>query len=205
MLERELTMIGEEKWQQADDRILLKVDRPLLSGIGLDESKCLGGFAAGKTVLEIGTLEGASALSFVLGGAKQVVTVDTFSPEVMTNSGDRENYSRPYGLNGVTIQQTFNILHIHPVVMIVGRSCDCIPLLRDKFFDVIFIDGGHMYETVKSDWRLCLPKLKDGGVMLLHDYGDTYDDHIQVKEFVDNELGEYRKEVLVGSILRVYV
>ncbi len=205
MLDRELAIIDEKGWQAADDQMLLKADRPLLSGIGLDESKCLGSFAADKTVLEIGTLEGASALSFVLGGAKQVVTIDTFSPNVMTNEGDRENYSKPYGLNGVTIQQTFNILHIHPVVMMVGRSCDCVPLLRDKFFDVIFIDGGHMYETVKSDWLLCSPKLKDGGVMLLHDYGNTDDKHIQVKEFVDTELKEYRREVLVGSILRVYV
>ena len=196
---------GNEGWQQLGG-CKLNGKRPLLAGIGKVESDCLAKLAPGMTVLEIGTLEGASTLSFVLAGAKRVVTIDTFSTDNMTDAGDVENYMKPYSLNGVSVQSTFNVLHgFNSVVMMVGRSCDCVPLLQDKFFDVIFIDGGHMYDTVKSDWHLCLPKLKVGGVMLLHDYGATGDKYIQVKEFVDQELKEYKKEIIAGSILRVYV
>lgn len=35
--------------------------------------------------------------------------------------------------------------------------------------DWLFIDGGHDYETVKSDWNNYSPLVKKGGVIALHD------------------------------------
>jgi len=34
---------------------------------------------------------------------------------------------------------------------------------------VVFIDGEHLYETTKKEVEFFLPKMKDGGVMFLHD------------------------------------
>jgi hypothetical protein len=41
---------------------------------------------------------------------------------------------------------------------------------KDNYFDFIYIDSCHLYESVKSDLNIFLPKLKKGGVMAGHDY-----------------------------------
>jgi predicted O-methyltransferase YrrM len=38
------------------------------------------------------------------------------------------------------------------------------------FFDTIFIDGGHQADVVASDTRKALPLLREGGVVLWHDF-----------------------------------
>jgi predicted O-methyltransferase YrrM len=38
------------------------------------------------------------------------------------------------------------------------------------FFDTIFIDGGHQTDVVASDTRKALPLLREGGVVLWHDF-----------------------------------
>lgn len=35
--------------------------------------------------------------------------------------------------------------------------------------DLIFIDGDHSYEGIQRDWNDWFPKIKEGGVILLHD------------------------------------
>jgi predicted O-methyltransferase YrrM len=45
---------------------------------------------------------------------------------------------------------------------------------EDQFFDLIFIDGDHSYETVKSDIANFWPKLKNNGVMCGHDYNSVW-------------------------------
>jgi predicted O-methyltransferase YrrM len=39
----------------------------------------------------------------------------------------------------------------------------------DKKIDLIFIDGDHSYEGVKTDWELFLPHLSEFGVVVFHD------------------------------------
>lgn len=38
--------------------------------------------------------------------------------------------------------------------------------------DVVYIDGEHLYEPVKRDINLWLPKVKDGGILCGHDFGE---------------------------------
>ncbi len=38
------------------------------------------------------------------------------------------------------------------------------------YFDFVFIDGNHFYESVKQDIALWLPKIKTGGYLFGHDY-----------------------------------
>ena len=52
----------------------------------------------------------------------------------------------------------------------------------DKFFDFIFIDADHKYQSVKDDILNWLPKLKENGLMGGHDYCSYW---VGVKEAVD--------------------
>lgn len=57
-------------------------------------------------------------------------------------------------------------------------------LYNDKSLDFVFLDGDHSYEAVKNDITNWLPKIKDGGVLSGHDYGNgSYD--FNVKKAVD--------------------
>jgi len=40
----------------------------------------------------------------------------------------------------------------------------------DRFFDLVYVDAGHDYESVKRDANLAKEKLKPGGVIVFNDY-----------------------------------
>jgi predicted O-methyltransferase YrrM len=47
-----------------------------------------------------------------------------------------------------------------------------VPIIREgwgRTFDLVFIDGDHTYEAVRDNFRLALPLLAAGGVILFHD------------------------------------
>jgi len=42
-------------------------------------------------------------------------------------------------------------------------------LKKTREFDLLFIDGGHLYQEVRLDWINYSPMVKQGGVILFHD------------------------------------
>lgn len=56
------------------------------------------------------------------------------------------------------------------VNLLQGFSDEVLPNLKEFKFDLIFIDGGHAYETVKKDWILCKDLLTENGVIFFDDY-----------------------------------
>jgi len=58
-----------------------------------------------------------------------------------------------------------NIKHIR------NTSWDAAKLLPDNYFDFIFIDGAHDYNTVAKDIRAFYPKVKIGGFIAGDDFG----------------------------------
>ena len=45
-----------------------------------------------------------------------------------------------------------------------------IPTFDDNYFDWLYLDAWHFYNEIKSQIELCLPKLKQGGILAGHDY-----------------------------------
>lgn len=56
------------------------------------------------------------------------------------------------------------------VIIKQGFSYDVVDSFPDDFFDFIYIDACHFYNSVRADLKSFLPKLKSGGLMCGHDY-----------------------------------
>jgi len=61
---------------------------------------------------------------------------------------------------------------IKPLVM---TSSDAVNIIKDNMFDLIFIDADHVYQAVKQDIEMWLPKLKKNGIICGHDCEEKYD------------------------------
>ena len=55
---------------------------------------------------------------------------------------------------------------VRPLVM---SSRDAAELVKDCFFDLVFIDGDHSYDETVCDIELWLPKITPGGILCGHD------------------------------------
>jgi cephalosporin hydroxylase len=64
-----------------------------------------------------------------------------------------------------------------------------------RHVDFLFIDGGHDYETVKSDFEMYSPLVRKGGLIAFHDYCSSP----EIREFVD----EIPKEV-TGKLYNIF-
>ena len=60
----------------------------------------------------------------------------------------------------------------HKVNAIRAASVEASSLYEDKSLDFVFIDADHSYEAVKEDLEAWFPKMKDGGTIAGHDYGN---------------------------------
>jgi hypothetical protein len=67
--------------------------------------------------------------------------------------------------------------------IIIGDSAKSADLVPDNSLDWIYIDAGHSYEEVKADYEAWVPKVRKGGIISGHDYGEN--DCIGVKHWID--------------------
>jgi len=61
-------------------------------------------------------------------------------------------------------------------------------LLPRKYFDLVFIDADHRYESVRNDIKNWLPLIKSNGFLTGHDYG--HPNFPGVKKSVDEYFGD---------------
>jgi len=121
--------------------------------------------------LEIGSFDGVviSVLAEKHPNARYYA-LDAFKAGLGTDSGNLDSY----------IQNTKGLENI---VLLKGLSSAILPVLRDRAFDIIFVDGDHAYGSVKSDVEMCYRLLKPGGVMAMHDYFSIEDTKRAIDEF----------------------
>jgi predicted O-methyltransferase YrrM len=127
-------------------------------------------------VVEIGSYLGASTCFLAAGVSARkgkVYAVDTWTNIAMTE-GPRDTFeeflrhTRSFGEH---------------IVIMRGKSED----VGQSFpgpVDLLFIDGDHSYEGVSADIRTWLPRVKDGGTMVLHDYAWAEGVQRAVREFI---------------------
>jgi predicted O-methyltransferase YrrM len=104
-------------------------------------------------ILEIGAHDGGSSYS-LSKFASSMITID----------------------NNIKCRFNTQILKEHCDYTYIGgnsHSNEIFNKVKDKKFDVLFIDGDHSYEGVKQDYNMYKPLVKKGGTIIFHDIAET--------------------------------
>jgi predicted O-methyltransferase YrrM len=128
------------------------------------------------TLLEIGSYKGLSASA--LGQAGPLTCIDTF----------QGGHEMPEGDSRAEFDRNMRLMGLKPRVL-VGDSAKMLEeLLHEKaYFRLIFVDGSHQYDGVRSDLELSWALLSRGGTLV----ADDYFGHAGVKTAVD-EFGGFQ-------------
>ena len=128
-----------------------------------------------KSIFEIGTLDGYSALHFAMNSSieTKIYTLDLppdFSEDLKLNvtSVDallqkKHSSIKKYRFNDTEYNDKINCLF--------SDSANFDYSIFFKQIDLFFIDGAHSYEYVKSDTFNAMKCVREGGIIVWHDYG----------------------------------
>jgi predicted O-methyltransferase YrrM len=132
----------------------------------------------GSFIVEVGSFKGRSACALALNPGILLYCVD---PWTKYSFGDFTECYAEFREN------TAHLTNVVPVVKYSSDAADMFAWERRKFH-VIFIDGDHTAEHVRSDIEKWRPLLADGGILCGHDYGrpDWPDVEPVVREMVPN-------------------
>jgi hypothetical protein len=120
--------------------------------------------------VEIGVFKGEfSDIILEVVKPKLFYMVDPWVGEV--RSGDKDGLNMSH-INGEEyfIETILPKYGTKDVVKILRESSNKLTEIDDDFFDWGYIDGDHSYEGVKHDLNLLRGKVKNGGVIMGHDY-----------------------------------
>ena len=166
-----------------------------------------------QNFLEIGVFTGVTArnicelLSLINNGKFYYLGIDLFEdfedavstevvPEFLTN---KQNFSNPLKslfynfllrekLNSLESVSKFLKKFGKNVELKKGNSLDILKKIDLKIFDMIFVDGGHSYETVKFELNIILKNVNDNCLVICDDY--IHAEAIGVKKAIDESVRE---------------
>jgi len=81
-----------------------------------------------------------------------------------------------------------------------GYSDKILNSIDISYIDMVFLDGGHSYETVKKDIKILITKLKKNKIIICDDYDQK---HYGVKRAVDEFKSEYKIEMINERIAKI--
>jgi len=127
-----------------------------------------------KTILEIGVFNGAFAKRMLLSATNSVngnvsyTGVDLF--EDLTSEVHKREISL-WASKKASVYKDLSKIKNAKISLLKGYSSDLLPLLEGKMkFDLILIDGGHSYKTVKSDFDFAKKLINTNGAIFFDDY-----------------------------------
>ena len=81
-----------------------------------------------------------------------------------------------------------------------GYSDKILNSIDISYIDMVFLDGGHSYETVKKDLKILITKLKKNKIIICDDYDQK---NYGVKRAVDEFRMEYKIEMINERIVKI--
>jgi predicted O-methyltransferase YrrM len=127
-----------------------------------------------KTILEIGVFNGAFAKRMLLNATKSGSSSISYTGVDLFEDLSSEVYKKEISLwasKKDLVYKDLSKIKNTKISLLKGYSSDLLPLLEGKMkFDLILIDGGHSYKTVKSDFNFTKKLLNKNGAIFFDDY-----------------------------------
>lgn len=167
-----------------DPKICMRGQRGSYMSVGLRElaGECL---VPGAFMAEIGVYAGQSTCIFLETGLVEVLWAvdpwrDNYDPQDPT-----VNLAPMRAVRKAFYEQI--VPWREHVIVYQDFSAKIAPLAPDHYFDLVYIDAKHQYRDVLEDIGLWRGKVKPGGYLAGHDYGDIWPG---VRQAVDEVFGQ---------------
>jgi len=134
-------------------------------------------------LVDVGTGQGHAAMLFALTKPKWTIyTIDGFGMygtiHNVWNTKDENEFKK----RGIPfVRDLWERNDVKNIIQIVGNTWDIPWELKA---DVIFIDADHSYQGVEKDVKKFEPFLKKGGLLMFHDYNNTF----EIKDYIDKNM-----------------
>jgi predicted O-methyltransferase YrrM len=132
----------------------------IVSAVSAEECAELSRLAEGKLVLELGSDYGRSTIALA-STASVVFAVDWHLGD--GHAGHRDTAAQfMHNITRYDVRRK--------IVAVVGDARLALPRLRERLFDLIFLDAFHEYDSVVRDINQLFPLVSAHGIMAFHDY-----------------------------------
>jgi len=136
----------------------------------------------GARVAELGTFQGRSAVAIASalppGGA--LFCVDHFHGAIMFAGQPRPSPDETVRSNLAALAANLDAFGVRDrVTVLKGRTREAAGRFPPESLDLVFVDAGHEYESVRADLADWYPKLKPGGWLVCDDFEDAWPGVVQ--------------------------
>ena len=119
------------------------------------------------SIVELGSHYGCSAFTF----AQAVKDFELNTKMYFVDTWQGDDFTKKYGNDVYTIfSKTVDKFYSNQNINMMRMTFnEAVEKFEDKSIDVLHIDGSHHYDDVKGDFENWFPKVKDDGIIMLHD------------------------------------
>lgn len=123
-------------------------------------------------ILEIGVLRGKSAVVLGLhaGPGEQFIACDVFEDPGMDQANTAENQQSYNGLTKDEFLGNFSRFVPRPPQLIHALSSGLPEHVRENSLRFVHIDGGHLYDVVRTDLANVKPLMNEHGIVVMDDF-----------------------------------
>ena len=179
---RRFTSLPEISWRKCTNPGIIRIleEKKKDGNIRISELGILSQFAQncepGTYIFEIGTFDGRTTINLALNAPKScVVSTLDLPPNKETKyslePGEQHFVNEPESALRYRKYKDIYREEISRIHQLLGDSATFDYSEYKNSCSLVFVDGSHSYEYVKSDTKVAMELAKKGGVIIWHDYG----------------------------------